>query len=82
VLRLLPEDCTLYQIVIKRRQCELAPSAHPESQTEQRRRAHLAAQKLGTIELYWTLCINPPKLHKRANPEAQRAQATGMLRRR
>jgi type IV secretion system protein VirB4 len=76
-LRLLPEDCTVYQIAIKRRDCQFEPSQHPESDTEMRRRAHLSTRKLGTVELYWTLCIHPPKLHKRAKPKAQCAQSGG-----
>lgn len=86
-LRLLPEECSLYQILIKRRGCQLPPSRYADSanevvaETQRKRRAYLAVRPLGTVELYWTISIHPRKAQKQRRPGEHAAITDHQLRR-
>lgn len=86
-MRLLPEDCTLYQLLVKRRGCELPPGRYRDSaneavaETQAARATFLATRSLGTVELYWTVCLHPPKSRRRPTP-SEHAVVTERMRRR
>ena len=86
-MRLLPEDCSLYQMLIKRRGCELPHSRYADSANEviaeaqRKRHAYLITRPLGTVELYWTICIHPPKARKQPKAIEHAAAAQRLLRR-
>ncbi|MBV9085160.1 MAG: hypothetical protein JOZ62_20990, partial [Acidobacteriaceae bacterium] len=73
-MRLLPEDCSLYQMLIKRRGCALPQSRYADSaneviaETQRKRHEYLTTRPLGTVELYWTICFHPPKGRKQPQP--------------
>ncbi|MBV9811357.1 MAG: hypothetical protein JO326_01300, partial [Acetobacteraceae bacterium] len=85
-MRLIPEECTLQQIVVKRRGCDLAPSKYEDSAneivaaTQRARRHYLAGRNLGAVELYWTLTILPAKSRRQPKPSENAAINERMLR--
>jgi type IV secretion system protein VirB4 len=86
VQRQLPEDFSLYQIVLKHRGFDLQPSSRAGQgnvvgETQRARHSFLTGCAMTSIELYWTIYANPPKSRKRVKPEAfSKANAT-LLRR-
>jgi hypothetical protein len=85
-MRLLPEDDSLYQTLIRRRGCQLPQSRYPDSaneivtETQRKRHAYLITRPLGTVELYWTICIHPPKARKQPQPGEHAAIADRLVR--
>lgn len=51
------------------------------AETQRKRRRHLASRKLGSVELYWTLCIHPPKARRPRKPSDHEEMSGRLLRR-
>ena len=86
-MRLLPEDCSLYQILIRRRGCPLPQSRYADSanevvaETQCKRHEYLSTRPLGTVELYCTICIYPSKARKQPQPGEHAAVTERLVRR-
>jgi type IV secretion system protein VirB4 len=85
-MRLLPENSSLYQILVKRRGCDLPLSRYADatdgtvSETQRKRHAYLKTRRLGTVELYWTVSIHPPQSRKPPKPAEHAAGTERLLR--
>jgi type IV secretion system protein VirB4 len=85
-MRLLPENGSLYQILVKRRGCDLPLSRYAEAadetvaETQRQRHAYLAARHCGTVDLYWTVSIHPPQSRKPPKPAEHAVQSEHLLR--
>ena len=73
-MRPLPEDCSLYQIFIKRRGCHLPPSRYVDSaneavaETQRKRRAYLTARRSAGLSCIGRFVFIRPKLENSPNP--------------
>jgi hypothetical protein len=85
-MRLLPEHCSLYQILVKRRGCDLPLSRYADAadetvaETQRKRHVYLATRRLGTVELYWTVCIHPPQSRRPPKPAEHAVRTERLLR--
>jgi type IV secretion system protein VirB4 len=86
VQRQLPEDFSLYQIVVKRRGADLCESSRSAQEgtageTQRVRHAFLSGRSMTSIDLYWTIYANPPASRKRVRTEEFSTASTALLRR-